>query len=137
MTGTKLHEVWKEMKRRCQGNYYGTRIYKEKGIKVCEEWQDAGLFIEWALRAGYKEGLQIDRINNDGDYCPKNCRWVTSEENAANRSTTRRIKYKGESLTYKEWGIRLGINPHSLSTRIKRGWSIERALTTKIQKRKK
>jgi len=99
MTGTKIHEVWKEMKRRCAGKYYGTRVYKTKGIKVCDEWQEAKTFIDWALLNGYKEGLQLDRINNNGDYSPNNCRFVTPKENCRNRENTIFIEYLNNKST--------------------------------------
>lgn len=83
-TGTKLYGIWIGMRRRCRDiterfyNRYGGR-----GITICNEWeQDYNTFKEWALDAGYKEGLSIDRIDNDGNYEPSNCRWITVAENS-------------------------------------------------------
>lgn len=83
---TKLYGVWAAMKRRCQNpnsRYYNR--YGGRGIKVCSEWQEYIPFRDWALSSGYKEGLSIDRIDVDGDYCPENCRWVDMKVQQNNR----------------------------------------------------
>lgn len=85
--GHKLYSVWNSMNRRCyewtNKNY---KYYGERGIKVCDEWvNDAGSFCNWALSNGWEEGLQLDRKDNDGDYTPDNCRFVTCAENNRNK----------------------------------------------------
>lgn len=79
-TGSKLYHVWAEMIQRCTNvNHRRYRDWGGRGIKVCDEWlKDYACFQEWALAHGYKQGLSIDRINNDGNYEPSNCRWVTT-----------------------------------------------------------
>jgi len=136
-TGTKIHEVWKEMHRRCKGNYPKTKCYKDKGITVCDEWASAYSFIQWAEQAGYKEGLQLDRINNQSGYYPNNCRFVTPQENANNRENTIFLEYAGKNQTLWHWSLETGINAHTIRTRIIRGWSSAKALTKKVQTRKK
>lgn len=64
----------------------GYHRYGGRGIKLCEEWHDPEKFLEWALNNGYAKGLQIDRIDNNGDYEPSNCRWVTPMQNTWNRN---------------------------------------------------
>ena len=59
--------------------------YGGRGISHCDEWKDFEPFHEWAMESGYKDGLSIDRIDNNGDYCPENCRWVTASDNSKNR----------------------------------------------------
>lgn len=73
-----LYNVWKKMKQRCSLKYAETyEYYAGRGISVCDEWVTNPLeFIRWALRNGWQKGLQIDRINNDGNYKPGNCRFV-------------------------------------------------------------
>lgn len=82
-----LRNIYNNMKYRCYGPKLDERTakaYRDKGIRVCEEWLGYyGNFKVWALAHGYKPGLSIDRIDPDGNYCPENCRWVTVEENRA------------------------------------------------------
>ena len=78
------------MKQRCLNpNKHNYHRYGGRGIQVCKEWLRSAPFIEWALNNGYQDNLTIDRIDNDGNYEPSNCRWITNEENQKNRT----IKY--------------------------------------------
>lgn len=83
----KIYYVYRNMLDRC--NRQKNKDYKHyggRGIKVCEEWQnDFQNFYDWAMANGYCDGLTIDRINNDGDYEPSNCRWTTRAVQATNR----------------------------------------------------
>ena len=83
-TKSSLYHVWNGMRMRC-GNPKSTgfKWYGAKGVKVCEEWSDFAVFRAWAESHGYKQGLTIDRIDPDGNYCPSNCRWITRSENSA------------------------------------------------------
>ena len=101
MCKTRLYSVWKSMLKRA-GVYKGAseevkHNYQDRGITVCDEWLVFENFRDWALSHGYKEGLQIDRVNNDAGYCPENCRWVTPKENTNNRRNTIRLE-DGTSL---------------------------------------
>lgn len=81
-SGERLWNIWYGMKYRCENsNHDGYRRYGGRGIEVCNEWQDYEVFREWALINGYVGGLTIDRINNDGNYEPSNCQWLTRIEN--------------------------------------------------------
>ena len=80
----RLYRIWCGMKRRCYGsNPEQTRYYKDKGIKICEEWLNSfDAFSTWARSNGYHDDLSIDRVDSNGDYEPENCRWIPFSENA-------------------------------------------------------
>lgn len=129
----KLYHTWARMRSRCNlkknkdYNRYGGR-----GIKVCEEWNNGVLqFYNWAMESGYREGLTIERINNDGDYSPENCRWATRYEQAQNLSTTRFITCWGEIKSISDWSkdSRCIVSKTTLKSRIDRDWEEIQALT--------
>ena len=101
MSKTRLYRIWLVMLQRVGvlkgASENNKRNYQDRGITVCDEWLVFENFRDWALTHGYKEGLQIDRVNNDAGYCPENCRWVTPKENANNRRNTIRLE-DGTSL---------------------------------------
>lgn len=106
-----LFNVWQTMIGRCENsNRLKYKDYGGRGIKVCEEWHEAKNFVLWALGNGYEKGLQLDRIDNDGDYCPENCRFVTPKENSRNRRNTKRLTIEGETKTVVEWCEQLGVS---------------------------
>lgn len=103
----RLRIVWRNMNERCydKGNKRYNR-YGERGICVCDEWRGPeGLeaFISWGRNNGYSEGLTIERIDVNGNYCPSNCRWASVKEQANNRSTSRFIVVAGEKKTVAQW----------------------------------
>lgn len=133
-TGTRLYRIWKGMKTRCYNlNAFKYDRYGGRGITVCDEWKNNFLnFKQWAYKNGYRDDLTIDRINNDGNYEPLNCRWVTMKEQSNNRENNYIIVYNGESHTLAEWSKKTGIKVITLWDRINLlGWSIEKALTVK------
>lgn len=123
-----LYTVWASMMARCyntkNNNYYK---YGAKGITVCDDWQDLPVF---ASDMGDKpEGrYSIDRVDNDGDYEPNNCRWATDFEQS--RNTSRNVMYTvGEqTLCLEDWAAKVGMYAWTLSKRLKRGLDIEQAL---------
>jgi hypothetical protein len=127
------------MKSRCL-NTKATRFaaYGGRGIRVCERWVlSFELFLEdMGPRPSAKH--QIDRIDNDGDYEPGNCRWITADENRnrqRGRARLRPITFRGRSLLPGEWASVTGINRSTICDRLDRGWPVERALTQPADRR--
>ena len=86
MRRSRLYTIWGAMKARCSNPKRAAyKDYGGRGIFVCDHWQRFIPFMEWALANGYRDDLEIDRIDNDGPYSPANCRWVTRSINAANK----------------------------------------------------
>ena len=92
LSHTRIDNIYRGMIARCyNSNNNRFHRYGGRGIKVCEEWRkNKKLFFDWAFSRGYDERLSIDRINNDGNYCPDNCRWATPTEQANNRCNSRK-----------------------------------------------
>jgi len=130
----RLYRIWWNMIHRCE--YKKSNRYKNyggRGISVCEEWRNSyEEFRDWALSNGYSDDLSIDRIDVDGNYCPKNCRWVTEEVQANNTSKNHLIYWQGKRQSLAQWEKEIGFRSGTLSQRISRGWSIEKALSTPI-----
>lgn len=101
---TPLYNVWAHMIDRCV-NPKGAKFhrYGGRGITFDPAWRDYLVFAAWARANGYQEGLQIDRRDNDGDYTPDNCRFVTCVTNNNNRVNNRRLTAYGETKTLAEW----------------------------------
>lgn len=116
---TRLYRVWKAMKDRCyREGYQYYKSYGGRGISVCDEWRDSfEAFRDWALANGYRDDLSIDRKDNDGNYCPENCRWATDTQQANNRSNSKHIVVDGESLTIAEASRKLGVKYSTLYAR--------------------
>ena len=118
-----LH-TWHGMFGRCErpsSNRFES--YAGRGISICERWRDFDLFLADMGEASGPE-YSIERIDNDGDYEPGNCRWATPIEQARNRRTTRWVTFRGETLSLAEWAERLGANYQLLWKRGKRdGWT--------------
>lgn len=135
----KVHKAWVNMKSRCyseKSEYY--KHYGGRGIKVCDRWLES--FENFYEDMGDKPSKDhsLDRIDNDGDYCPENCRWATWEEQANNRSNNRTVNIKGKSKTLAEWCREYDIDQRLVSSRVSGlGWSYEDALTTPLTNKSK
>lgn len=130
------YTVWQAIKRRCKSkkdkryNDYGGR-----GIKVCDRWDGSfDLFIE---DMGFRpsNNHQIDRIDNDGDYSPENCRWITSVENARNKRKNRILCVDGEEKCLAEWAEISNVNAATIARRVGLGWSHKDAVFGNRHKR--
>lgn len=129
---SRLYKIWADMRRRCSSdNRKDSKNYKDKGIKVCDEWNDFSNFKTWALSNGYQDDLTIERLDNSKNYCPENCCWISKSEQSKNRSTNHYITFNNETKTLTDWSRETGINRTTIYSRLRKGWSIERTLTTK------
>ena len=119
-----LYRVWTGMKTRCtNSNESSYKNYGGRGIAVCDEWQEFEPFMEWALTNGYKHGLEIDREDNDGDYTPENCRFVTSAMNARNKRNNHHVTINGKTMLITDWAKVTGISRFVLHYRLSAGWA--------------
>lgn len=121
--GTKrIYHIWQGMKARC-GNVHSPcyERYGGRGIQVCEEWENDFLkFYEWAMKNGYDDSLTIDRIDNNGNYEPQNCRWVDSRAQAMNRRSNVNITIGNSTRTLMEWCEIFKLNYGTVKARFKR-----------------
>ncbi len=134
---TRIYRIWKGIKQRCinvKHNFY--KDYGGRGITICDEWRnDFQAFYDWAITHGYSDDLTIDRINNDGNYEPSNCRWTTNKTQQRNKRTNHLVMYKGEIHTIAEWSEIFDIPYNALYLRlVVRNWSVEKAFTTPVIK---
>ena len=97
MSGTRLYQIWLDMRQRCNNpNNAFYHRYGGRGITITPEWETFQKFHEWAVNSGYDDTLTIDRIDNDGNYDPKNCKWSTQKEQAQNKTHMKnRYGHKG------------------------------------------
>lgn len=122
MSKDPVYAVWCSMKARCEKRSCGDfRLYGARGIKVCERWKHsfAAFLQDMGPRPG--DGFSVDRINNDGDYCPENCRWASSCDQASNKRTNTYLTIDGETKILSEWAKYAGITVSGMCRRIKRG----------------
>lgn len=124
------YSTWSSMIARCENpNSPAYKNYGGRGITVCKRWRDsyANFFADMGKRPN---GLTIERIDNDKGYSPDNCKWATRAEQARNqRRTYKSLVSNGESLSLTDWASRTGLHSDCISSRLRRGWSVERALT--------
>ncbi len=115
--------VFSGMKTRCTCETNSAyKDYGARGISICQEWLDDPIkFAEWAKTHGYRKGLEIDRINNDGPYSSWNCRFTDNKTQANNRRSNRMITVNGVSLTVAQWADIIGVNPKTLYFRTDAG----------------
>lgn len=134
----RLKDTYTNMKRRCydpRDKRYAN--YGGRGIRVCDEWLGSRKkFYAWAMDSGYQPGLTIDRIDVNGNYCPENCRFVNLIVQMNNTTRNRIIEFNGISDTVANWERRLGYDCGVIQSRLNHGWTVERAITQPIRKRR-
>jgi hypothetical protein len=140
---TRLYVIWRDIKARCfNPNDRGFKNYGAKGIIMCVEWRsDFKAFYDWSMANGYDENAPrgvctIDRIDNSKGYCPENCRWIDNLAQQNNRTNNRLLTYNNETHSVAEWSRILDISRYALYARLKKGWLVERTLTTPLKQKK-
>lgn len=135
LSNSPLYIIYQGMMSRCYNpDLDGYHRYGGRGIKVCDEWlSDIENFIKWGKESGFKKGLTLDRIDNDGDYEPSNCRWVTSKIQSRNTVRNNRYSIENETRTLIEWCELHSINYRTVKSRLSRGWSFEDAITREVE----
>ena len=135
-TGTKVYRIWKNMKVRCYSkNNHHYNNYGNRGIKICDKWRNS--FPEFFKDMGEPPTKvhSIERIDNNGDYTPENCKWATPYEQSRNSRQNNCITFKGETLCLTDWAKKIKMNRATLLSRINRNkWPIERALTKSVNR---
>ncbi len=128
-SGTPSYNIWAQMRNRCsRPNVRGYKDYGGRGIKVCERWES---FLNFLADMGEcPPGKSIDRIDNNGNYEPGNCRWATLVEQTNNRRTNRILELGGKKMTMAQWAVLTGLKYPVIQGRLRLGWTIERTLTT-------
>ncbi len=140
LTKNPVYNVWSSMMGRCHNPNVPNYInYGGRGIKVCKPWHDVKVFYDWAISNGYKDELQLDRIDNNKGYSPDNCRFVTCSENCNNKRTNLWITAFGKRKTCIEWSkdVRCKVSAGAIRHRINRGWPSEKAITSPLRYKKK
>lgn len=127
MAYTPIYHTWVGMRQRCRDeNTPAYKNYGGRGIRVCDRWLVFENFME---DMGLPQrGYELDRINNDGDYEPGNCRWVPRAVNSRNKRTSSIVEFNGERKCLSDWAVQLGMSRAALRWRIV-NWGVEKAIT--------
>lgn len=121
-SGARIYKEYYGMMTRCSPNCKQRKNYYDRGITVCEEWiNNFQAFYNWSMENGYRDDLTLDRIDNDGNYEPSNCRWATKKTQANNRRNNVFIEYMGEVKTMAQWCEFLGVDYGLVRNRHSRG----------------
>jgi len=133
---TPEYRAWQHMIQRCtnkKDKFY--KDYGERGITVCDEWRS---FVNFYTDMGERpKGMSLERKNNNEGYNKENCVWATMQEQQNNTRQNRHLTLGGRRQTISQWSKELGIGRLTITSRLKLGWSAERALTQKVSIRSK
>lgn len=130
-----IHAIWYSMRYRCtKPSDPQFPLYGGRGIKVCDRWANSFTAFVADMGARPSPDHQVDRIDNDGDYCPENCRWATRKEQANNRKTSVFIEHADRRMTATQWAKGLGCTPQAILARVRMGLSAEQVVTTPFRR---
>lgn len=128
-----LNAIWRGMKARCKSkDPHHARVYADRGITVCPEWNDFKKFYDDMIGT-WKPGLWIERIDNNLGYSKSNCKWATQIEQVRNKTTNRLLEFNGQRKPVSEWAEIYGLKTMTLFSRLGYGWSVEKSLTAPIR----
>lgn len=138
---SRLYFVWSNMRRRCndpKNNRYSS--YGGRGIRVCDAWNDFQTFYEWAMKSGYDDTAKygectLERIDVNKGYEPDNCTWTDIKNQCNNRTLNVLLTFNGKTQNITQWEHELGFSKDRLANRLRKGWTVERALTTPLKVR--
>jgi hypothetical protein len=127
LSKSSTYASWVAMKSRCLNpNHVHYAKYGGRGIGVCQRWL---IFENFLADMGIRpEGMTLDRIKVDGDYCPENCRWANPKQQSRNRNNNHFLTLNGQRCTLSEWSDITGIKKTTIRERLNRGWEVKRAL---------
>lgn len=133
MRNTSVYRTWSSMRTRCLNpNTPAFSHYGARGITIDKAWDDFSQFYE--DMGDVPKGMTLDRIDNNQGYSKDNCRWSTKKTQAINRRSTKFVFFNGENKSVSDWARSIGIRIDTLHYRLSHGWSVEKALTTKVQR---
>lgn len=126
----RLYDVHRQMLQRCENpKCKDFKNYGARGISVCDDWKNPVVFFQWAYSSGYSQGVTIERKNVDGNYSPENCTWIPNEQQSHNTRRNVFLTVGGVTHHIAEWARINGLRWPTVSSRIRSGWPIERAVS--------
>lgn len=129
-----LYDVFRQMHQRCENpNCKDYPLYGARGISVCDEWANIHAFFKWAKATGYRQGLTIERRDNDRGYSPENCHWIPNERQAHNTRRLILITHNGVTKHASEWARDLGVGVRTIIARKRYGWDDARIIETPVR----
>lgn len=134
-SNTSIYKIWTKIKQRCFNSAsVAYRYYGGRGITMCDRWQSFEMFAnDMGERPSAKHS--VERVDNDGNYCPENCIWALRPIQANNTRSNHRVTYQNRTQNVSQWAVELGCSAKTLYNRLHLGWSDEATISTPIKPR--